>query len=338
MSRLVTPTILITTFVDDDLLSGLPAGARIVRGDDRTTTLTRAEVLVHAGNCEALLYQNEFRIDREFLDCAPRLKVVATATAGFDKMDQDAMAAANVWGTNCPDSFATATADHALALLLALAKRVLEGDAYVRSGQWPRDGWTPGRWDGITLEGRMLGIVGYGRIGRAVARRASAFGMRVQHCRSGASDVDGAVSLPILLATSDVVSLHCPLDASTRHLISAESLALMKPGAMLLNLARGPVVDEQALVAALRAGRLAGAGLDVFEHEPRVSEELLSMTNVVMTPHVGGGTRESKRAAWALCVENVRLVLSGRPPQTPVARPSSASNWTPRSTPPPRAG
>lgn len=314
-------TILITTFVSDELLAGLPH-RRVTRGADQTTTMSRADVLGHVRACEAILHQNDVRIDAELLRAAPALRIVATATSGFDRMDAGAMAAANVWGTNAPDAFAAATADHAMALLLALAKRVVECDAYVRSGRWPADGWTPGRWDGIELEGRTLGIVGFGRIGRKVATRAAGFGMRVQHYSSTPCREPGCVPLDTLLATSDVVSLHCPLNSQTRHLIDARALARMRQGAILLNLARGPVVDEQALVAALEGGHLAGAGLDVFEREPEVAAALLGMPNVVMTPHVGGGTKESKREAWRLCVENVRLVLSGQRPRTPVVYPS----------------
>lgn len=322
-SHPVSSTVLVTTFIDDEVLAPLAPDTRIIRGRERTKPLTRAEVLAQAPECAAILCQNELDIDRELLACAPRLRIVATATAGFDRMQAPAMIEVGVWGTNCPDAFAVATADHAMALLLALAKRVLPADAYIRSRQWPRDGWTPGRWDGITLEGRTLGIVGYGKIGRQVAQRAKAFDMRVIHCGSRSTREDGSTPLPELLAEADVISIHCPLTPGTRHLIDARAIARMKRGSILLNLSRGPVVDEQALVEALRNGRLGGAGLDVFEREPEVSEALLAMDNVVLTPHVGGGTRESKQAAWSLCAQNVRLVLDGGRPKTPVVTPQA---------------
>jgi glyoxylate reductase len=233
------------------------------------------------------------------------------------------MASRGVWATNTPDSFADATADCALALLLALVRRIPAADRYVRSGQWAVDGFQPSRWEGNQLSGKCLGIIGFGRIGRATARRAAGFGMRViHHTRSGAGDPNWR-SLPALLAESEVVALHCPLTLETRGLIDAAALAAMRPGAILLNLARGPVVDESALAAALRSGHLGGAGLDDFEAEPRVNADLLDLENVVLTPHIGGGTIESRADARLLAAENVARVLRGERPITPVNDPTT---------------
>lgn len=309
--------VLVTNRLPDDCRGLAPAGIELIEGGDEFVPMSRAEVMSRLGDVDAVMNQNELVIDEELLAAAPKLKVVANATAGFNNMDLAAMQARGVWGTNCPDSFASATADHTLCLLLAVARKLVEADKYVRSGMWEHDGWTPGRWDGISLENRVLGVVGYGRIGRQVARRAEAFGMVIRHCDEYSKD-DAYLPLEDMLAAADVVTLHCPLTESTRHLISARTLSLMKRGTILLNVSRGPVMDGDAVVEALASGHLGGAGLDVFEFEPAVPEKLFGMKNVVLSPHIGGGTIESKRAAWVKCFENVGLILSGGRPSSPV--------------------
>jgi len=199
-----------------------------------------------------------------------------------------------------------------------LTRNILGADRYVRSGQWQRDGWMPGgRWDGIALAGKTMGIVGLGHIGREVARRAEAFGMTVRHYSRSGAGTPGYLPLDELLAVSDVVSLHCPLNAETRHLIDARALARMKKSAILINVSRGAVVKMDDLVAALAQGEIAGAGLDVFEFEPEVPEALFTMPNVVLSPHMGGCTAEARRSAWELSVDNVIAVLKGEAPKTP---------------------
>lgn len=315
------PHVLVTSYVSNELLSGLPPGVRLTLGPRSDETLTREDVLAKMGDVDAVLCQNELRIDAELLAAAPRLRVVANATAGFDNMDRPAMAARGVWGTNCPASFAAPTADHTLALLLAVTRRLRDADTYVRSGRWRDDGWNPGRWDGVSLEGKTIGIVGYGAIGRRVAARAQAFGMNVVHFDARSHENPGWMPFADMLPISDVLSLHCPLTPETRHLINASSLSKLKRGAILLNVSRGAVARIDDVVAALRDGQLGGAGLDVFEFEPDVPVELFAMHNVVLTPHIGGGTIESKQSAWRQSVRNVALVLSDRAPETPVVTP-----------------
>lgn len=322
----MTLHILLTSYVQDDLLAGLPLGARITRGSRSDRTMDRDEVLAQLEDVDALLCQNELRIDGGLLSAAPRLRIVANATAGFDNMDRAAMTQRGVWGTNCPTSFAAPTADHTLALLLAVTRRIRDADAYVRSGRWRAEGWTPGRWDGVSLEGKTMGIVGYGAIGRRVADRARAFGMRVVHFDAVSERGQDWLDFDRLLAESDVLSLHCPLTPETHHLVNATSLARLKRGAILLNVSRGPVAKIDDVVAALREGQLGGAGLDVFEFEPDVPGELYAMSNVVLTPHIGGGTVESKQSAWRQCVRNVALVLSEQTPETPVVAPADHSS------------
>ena len=251
------------------------------------------------------------RVDDEFLDAAgPQLRIVANYGVGVDNINLVAARRRGIVVANTPDVLTHATAELAIALMLALLRRVVEGDRFVRA----RREW---RFSlefmlGQGLDGKVLGIVGPGRIGRETARLGELLGMR--QLLAGRGD-----PLESLLADADVVSLHCPLSRDTRHLIDAAALAQMKPTAVLINTSRGPVVDEAALVEALRDGRIAGAALDVYEFEPDVSEALLGFENVVLTPHLGSATRETRIAMGMLCVEALRAVLvEGRTPANAV--------------------
>ena len=218
--------------------------------------------------------------------------------------------------TNTPGVLTDATADLAIALLLAITRRLGEAERLIRSGEpWA---WSIDFMLGRGLRGKTLGIVGYGEIGRAVAARARAFGLEVVYTKRSRGDEPGQVELGELLARSHVVSLHCPLTPETRHLIDADALAAMRDDAYLINTARGPVVDEPALAAALRDGVIAGAGLDVFEHEPEVHPDLLGLENVVLIPHLGSATVETRTAMAELAAANVVAVLAGDDPPTPV--------------------
>ena len=243
------------------------------------------------------------RIDAGFLDAAgPQLRVVALHAVGYDNVELEAATARGVLVTNTPDVLTDATAELTVALLLALTRRIAEGDRLLRQGgEWA---WEPTFMLGEGLAGKTLGIVGLGRIGRAVARLAEAFGMRVLH-----TSRTGGLPLAELLAESDVVSIHTPLTPETSHLIGAAEFTGMKPSALLVNTSRGPVVDEAALVAALERGEIAGAVLDVFEHEPDPHPGLLGRDNVVLTPHLGSATAAARTAMGELCAEALRAVL-----------------------------
>jgi glyoxylate reductase len=262
------------------------------------------------------------RVDAEFLDAVPGLRVVANIAVGYDNIDVAAALARGVVITNTPDVLTDAVADFTIALVLDLSRRIAEGDRLIRRGGWT--GWALDFMLGTELRGRLLGIVGYGRIGRAVAARARAFGMRIAYADRNAAGVAAeagdAVRMPLddLLASADIVSLHVPLTPATRRLIGERELGLMKPGACLVNTARGPVVDEAALARALREGRLAGAALDVFEKEPSVPQALIDLENVVLVPHLGSATVETRTAMADLAAKNVVAVLTGQPPLTPV--------------------
>ncbi|WP_343063963.1 D-glycerate dehydrogenase [Haloechinothrix aidingensis] len=269
------------------------------------------------------------RIDAEVLDAAGAgLRVVANVAVGYDNVDVPAARERGVTVTNTPGVLDAATADLTMALLLDLARRVSEGDRFLRDGTpWI---WGPRMFVGLDVSaGCTLGIVGYGRIGRAVARRARAFDMRVLAFspslpRSG-SDADGVeyAELSTVLESSDIVSLHTPLTSGTRHLVDAVALASMREHALLVNTARGGVVDTDALVAALRAGEIGGAALDVFEHEPRVDPRLLELDNVVLTPHIASAGQSTRDRMGTLAVDNAAAVLAGAAPPTPVV------DWSP---------
>ncbi|HLL24436.1 MAG TPA: D-glycerate dehydrogenase [Kofleriaceae bacterium] len=267
--------------------------------------------LVDVGETDALVCLLLDRIDEAALARMPKLRVVANCAVGVDNIDVAAATRAGVAVANTPDVLTEATAELAFALLLAAARRVGEGDRLVRSGAWT--GWALDQLLGIELTGKTLGIVGYGRIGQAVARRAVAFGMRVIHTgRTGGVPVDE------LFRTADVVSLHCPLTAETRHLVNADRLAVMKPTAILVNTARGGCVDDTALIDALTAGRIFAAALDVYANEPAIDPRYLSCPRLVLAPHIGSATTETRTAMAQLCADAVIAVLSGRRPSNVV--------------------
>jgi glyoxylate reductase len=252
-------------------------------------------------------------VDAHFLELLPDLRLVANYGVGYDGVDVDACRARGVAVTNTPGVLDAATADLAFALILAVRRRVAEGDGYVRAGKWG-SGWAEPFLLGDEVSGATLGIVGLGRIGRAVARRARGFEMRIVYTqRREAADSDAEfLSLDELLAQADIVSLHVPLTDETRGLMDARELALLRDGACLVNTARGEIVDEPALVRELVSGRIR-AGLDVFSDEPHVPEELRHLPNVVLTPHVGSATGATREAMTRVLVDNILALERGAP-------------------------
>jgi glyoxylate reductase len=244
-------------------------------------------------------------ITRRVLEANPNLRIVSNFAVGYNNVDIEAARELGVTVTNTPGVLTEATADLTMALILALTRRIVEGDREIR--ETGRCEWEPLKLLGASLQGKRLGIIGMGRIGTAVATRARAFGMDVTGARSGDS-LDG------LICTSDVISLHAPLSDATHHIIDAGALARMKPGAYVVNTARGPLVDEEALCDALESGRLGGAALDVYEHEPEVSERLRRMGNVVLAPHIGSATEEARNAMARIAATNVLQVMQGGQP------------------------
>jgi lactate dehydrogenase-like 2-hydroxyacid dehydrogenase len=259
------------------------------------------------------------RVPEDAIEGAAQLRVVANIGAGYDNVDVEACTRRRILVTNTPDVLTEATADLAFALLLAAARRVVEGDRFVRQEQWPHWQWNF-LW-GAEMHGKTLGLYGFGRIGQAVARRGRGFSMRIlYHCRRRLPlniERDLAaqwVDHETLMRESDFLSLHVPLTPETRHSISRREFALMKPTAFVINTARGNIIEEEALVAALQAGKVAGAGLDVFEHEPKVHPALIAMKNVVLLPHIGSATAETRLRMALLASVNLLAALDGRRP------------------------
>ena len=269
-------------------------------------------------------------LDRAVIEAGRDLKVISTIAVGYNNIDVAAARARGIVVTNTPDILTESTADLAWSLILGIMRRVVEGDRLVRRGQWK--GFALDFMLGSDLHGKQLGIVGFGRIGRAVAARAPAFGMRVAYAARSASPAAPALVSPVsgspiaaegmpldrLLSTSDIVSLHCPLTAETKHLINQTTLMRMKRGAYLISAARGPIVDESALVWALENRVIAGAALDVYEREPEIHPKLPSFENVVLSPHLGSSAIETRTAMIDLAARNVLAVLAGEPAITPI--------------------
>ena len=287
--------------------SGVPVHVR-----EEDSPISRDELLAGVRGRQALLCMLTDRVDAQVMEAGP-LRVVSNLAVGVDNVDLVAARGRGVIVTNTPGVLTDATADLTLALLLALARRVVEGDRYVRQGRF--DAWSPTLMVGGDLAGRSLGIIGAGRIGSAVARRARGFGMEILIAgRRDRPEVGRRLPLPELMARADFVSLHCPLTRDTHHLVDERMLKLMKPTAYLVNTARGPVIDEAALVRALSDGVIAGAALDVFEDEPVVHPGLLELPNVVLAPHVGSATRQTRDTMAVMAVQNLLAVLQGQEP------------------------
>lgn len=315
-------SIFISNVLPDEARALIPPAYRVdYNGTD--TPLPKPDLIRGLRGKDALICHIISTIDEEVLAGAPDLKVICNVAVGFNNIDVAACKKRGVVVTNTPDVLTETTADFAWALLMATARRVVEADRYARSGQWTR--W---QWDllwGNDVYGKTLGVIGFGRIGRAVARRALGFNMRVLYYDTVRADLTAERELKAtymvrdaLLRESDFVSLHTLLIPETRHLIDERTLRLMKPTAILVNAARGPIVDEAALVKALNERWIAAAGLDVFEEEPKVHPGLLSLTNVTLAPHIASASLDTRLAMANLAVRNCLAVLEGKPAITPV--------------------
>lgn len=316
--------VLIARRLPDAARTALTAAGCVVDELDRHDPAPRELLLERVRGAAGLIATLTDRVDDELLDAAgDALRVVANYAVGFDNIDVDACRRRGVRATNTPGVLTDATADITWALILAAARHVVAGDRMVRTGEWT--GWAPLQLLGLQLSGATLGIVGAGRIGTAVARRSAGFDMRVVYshprtCEALKEEL-GATRLPLddLLQTADIVSLHVPMRPENHHLIDARRLALMQPTALLINTARGAVIDEAALVDALRRGRIAGAGLDVYEHEPRLAPGLADLPNVVILPHLGSATTATRAKMAEMAADNVVAVLQGGEPPNPIA-------------------
>ncbi|MFY9586140.1 MAG: D-glycerate dehydrogenase [Actinomycetota bacterium] len=316
-------SVLISNVLPHEAVQLIPKEISVEFNDD-DQPLPKVDLIRRLKGKDGLICHIISAIDDEVLAAAPGLKVVANVAVGFNNIDVAAARKRGVVVTNTPDVLTETTADFAWALLMAAARRVVEADHFARSGQWTR--W---QWDllwGNDVHGKTLGIIGFGRIGRAVARRALGFGMRVLYHDAVRADAGAERELrasyvepDVLLRESDFVSLHTLFIPETRHLINERTLRQMKKTAILVNAARGPIVDEAALVKALTEGWIAGAGLDVFEEEPKVHPGLLPLKNVVLAPHIASASLDTRLAMATLAVRNCLAVLDGKPAITPVS-------------------
>ena len=317
----------VTQRLFEDTVPAAFAGSSVeVDVRDADEPLGPGELAARLAGCAGVVCQLTDRLDASVLEANPQLEVVSNVAVGTDNIDLAVARRLGITVTNTPDVLTETTADLTLALMLAVARRLPEADSFVRSGSWTSWKLSPSLM-GVDLYGRTLGLFGMGRIGRAVARRAvHGFGMRLLYASRSALPDDEErelratrVELDDLLGAADVVSLHAPLTEATRHVIGADRLAAMKPSAILVNTARGPLVDEPALADALESGQIWGAGLDVFEDEPAVHPRLLALRErLVLAPHVGSATLDTRRRMADLAVRDARAVLEGRAPAHPV--------------------
>lgn len=313
------PTILVARAIFPDDLAKLQDRYEVL-SNQADQVFTPDELRNHLANVDGALVTGSERIDQSALADAKRLKIVANISVGYNNFDVPAMTAAKVMATNTPDVLTDTTADFGFALLMATARRITESEHWIRNGQW--DKWSIVHNPlGMDLHHSTLGIIGMGRIGQGIAKRALGFGMKViYHNRKRLSEADekacGAqyVDKETLLREADHVILVVPYSAESHHLIGAKEIALMKPTATLVNIARGGIVDDAALAAALKAKTIFAAGLDVFEGEPKVHPELLKLSNVVLAPHIASATEKTRRAMIALAAENLGAALGGKRP------------------------
>jgi glyoxylate reductase len=290
-----------------------------VRSNSEDRILSKSELIENLQDVDGVITLVTDRVDRDVLQNAGRLKVVAHFGVGYNNVDVESATALGVVVTNTPGVLTETTADLAWSLLMAVARRIAEGDRFVRAGRF--DFWGPKVMLGHDVYGKTLGIVGLGRIGQAMARRAHGFSMKVL-CSAGGTVPDGvgrelnveAVPLEELFRRADFITFHVPLRDDTHHLLNESAFSLMKPTAIVVNTSRGPVVDEKALVAALRGKRIAGAGLDVFEREPHIEPELLELDNVVLAPHVGSASYDTRLKMSSMTAENLIAVLKSEKP------------------------
>ncbi|WP_271001515.1 NAD(P)-dependent oxidoreductase [Listeria seeligeri] len=277
--------------------------------------LTEENLIKKAAKVDAIICPLSTQITAKVLESAENLKIVANIGAGFDNIDVKKAKELGIAVTNTPDVSTEATAELTLGLILAVARRITEADRLCREAPEEFKGWAPTFFLGTELTGKTLGIIGLGRIGQAVAKRAAAFGMKIIYSGHNPKDWDAEfVSQEELLKRSDVVTIHAAYNPDLKHLINEETLRMMKPSAFLINAARGPVVEEAALVKALKNEEIAGAALDVFEFEPKIGEELRGLDNVVLTPHIGNATVETRSEMGRMAISNVEAVLAGKAP------------------------
>lgn len=319
---LLPPTVYVTRYLPQPVMTVLRKHYRLVCEPAENYIPTGQDYRTGFVQADAVICTLSDRIDASVLSHATHLKIVANYAVGYNNIDLVAAKAHGIIVTNTPDVLTNATADLTWSLLLSVTRRLIEGDRWIREGTWP--GWAPTQMLGTDVSGKTLGIIGMGRIGQAVARRAQGFLMPVIYTNPKPISVPPGMTwswhtLDEVLTRADILTLHVPLTSTTRHLIGSHELSRMKPTAFLVNTSRGAVIDETALVSALKFGTIAGAGLDVYEQEPTVHNSLFTLPNVVLLPHLGSATLETRIRMGMICLNNISAVLSGQPALNPVS-------------------
>jgi glyoxylate reductase len=307
------PKLLLTMLLPDEAMQSLKQTFE-VKPNTLDRALSRMELIDGVKDAQALLCLLGDTIDAEVMDSAPKLKVISNYAVGYNNIDLEAAKARGIAVCNTPGVLTESTADLAWALIMATARRVLAADSFTREGLF--DGWKPQLFLGQDVHDRTLGILGMGRIGQAVATRASGFGMKILYTSRAPKDLPFEaehVELERLLKESDIISLHLPLTPQTQHLIGKKELNLMKATAILINTARGAIVDESALIRHLKAQRIFAAGFDVYEDEPQIPQELLELNNVVLLPHIGSASIETRNRMGLMAAENAKAIIQGYP-------------------------
>ena len=312
--------VFITRFIPDDWLTPLK-GVVQYKVADKYLPLTQDELTRELKWADGAITMLSDKIDKELLDNMPDLRIIANYAVGYDNIDVDYATRKGILVTNTPNVLTNATAELALSLMFAVGRRVVEADRFTREGEF--EGWYPTLFLGKEFKEKTVGIIGAGRIGIAFAEKCASLGMRIiYYSRKIKSEMEllNAEFLPLdeVLRRADVISIHLPLTKETYHLLDAERLSLMKKYAILINTGRGPIIDEMALAEHLKKNKIYGAGLDVYEYEPGITRELMNLPNVVLTPHIGSATYETRKAMAILAAENVSTFFTGRQPPTPV--------------------
>ncbi|MCG8307095.1 MAG: hypothetical protein MI975_06845 [Cytophagales bacterium] len=315
------PEILITKKYPREIIELLKPMAIVHQWDRHPYNLMpRKEVLKKIERLTAIINQAELRVDNHLLEKGKHLKIITNVSIGVDNLDLELMNEKKIWGTNTPGYFDYPVAEYVIGGIITVMRKLREADTFIRSGQW--NSFQPGRWDGESLRGKTLGIIGMGNIARSVARLARAFGMDI-YCFSSANSAKrhGCVSLEKVLSMADVISVHVPYTPATHEMFNLNLFGMMKSGVIFVNTSRGKVIKEKDLIDQLKAGHIGGAVLDVFAQEPKVPELLKRMSNVLLTPHIAGGTKSGRLACYKMAVKDVCRVLKGEIPIHPVNNP-----------------
>ena len=309
------PEILITNEFPEEVIRPLKEVATVTQWNrGKFDLMPREEVLKVIGRMTAIINQAELKVDQELLEKGQQLKIIANVSIGFDNLNLDLMTRYGVWASNTPGFFDYPVVEYALGGIITIFRRMLEADQFVKNGNW--GSFQPGRWDGESLENKTLGIIGLGNIGYSLAQLAGCVGMKVVYFSRSRKEVEYPyLALNELLELADVVSVHVPYNQNTHKLISAPQFSMMKEGAIFVNTSRGKIVHEPDLIQFLQSGHLSGAILDVFAEEPKVPEALRSMPNVLLTPHIAGGTENRRIECYKLAVKNILDVLNQKKPK-----------------------